>query len=128
MRYPIAIELGTDKCAYGVMVPDIPGAFSAGDSLEEAIANAEEAILLALEDTGSIPEPSALENLVSSKRYAGWTWAVANVDLSKLNGKAVRVNITLPDRLLHSIDTYARTHGETRSGFLARAALGAMAE
>ncbi|HET7925874.1 MAG TPA: type II toxin-antitoxin system HicB family antitoxin, partial [Rhodanobacteraceae bacterium] len=50
MLFPIAIELGDAKHAYGVIVPDLPGCFSAGDTLEEAIANAEEAILLHLED------------------------------------------------------------------------------
>jgi predicted RNase H-like HicB family nuclease len=41
MRYPIAIEPQTDENAYGVVVPDLPGCFSAGDTLEEAIAGAE---------------------------------------------------------------------------------------
>lgn len=41
MRYPIAIEPGDDTHAYGVVVPDLPGYFSAGDTLEEAITNAE---------------------------------------------------------------------------------------
>jgi metal-responsive CopG/Arc/MetJ family transcriptional regulator len=45
------------------------------------------------------------------------------VDVSKLSGKAKRVNITLPERLLSQIDDYARRHGGTRSGLLAHAAL-----
>ena len=43
MRYPILIELGTADTAFGVIVPDLPGCFSAGDSLDDAIAGAEEA-------------------------------------------------------------------------------------
>ena len=39
MRYPIAIETGDAKHAYGVVVPDLPGCFSAGDTLDEALAN-----------------------------------------------------------------------------------------
>lgn len=27
MRYPIAIELGSDTATYGVVVPDLPGCF-----------------------------------------------------------------------------------------------------
>jgi HicB_like antitoxin of bacterial toxin-antitoxin system len=27
MRYPIAIERGTETAAYGVVVPDLPGCF-----------------------------------------------------------------------------------------------------
>ena len=40
MRYPIAIETGDSKHAYGVVVPDLPGCFSAGDTLDEALTNA----------------------------------------------------------------------------------------
>jgi predicted RNase H-like HicB family nuclease len=46
MRYPIAIETGDEKHAYGVVVPDLPGCFSAGDNLDEALTNARAAILL----------------------------------------------------------------------------------
>lgn len=37
MRYPIAIEPGTDATAWGVVVPDLPGCFSAGGTLEETM-------------------------------------------------------------------------------------------
>ena len=61
MRYPIAIESRTDRSAYGVVVPDLPGCFSAGDTLEEAIAGAEEASLAwidaALDAGDPIPRP-----------------------------------------------------------------------
>ena len=46
MHYPIAIETGTSTEAYGVVVPDLPGCFSAGDTLDEAMENAKEAIEL----------------------------------------------------------------------------------
>jgi HicB_like antitoxin of bacterial toxin-antitoxin system len=36
------------------------------------------------------------------------------------------INITVPGRLLKQIDEHARAHGETRSGFLTKAALEAM--
>lgn len=32
MRYPIVIEAGDDATAFGVVVPDLPGCFSAGDT------------------------------------------------------------------------------------------------
>lgn len=44
MKYPIAIEHGDNTHAYGVVVPDLPGCFSAGDTLDEAFENAKEAI------------------------------------------------------------------------------------
>ena len=45
MKYPIAIEIGSPKKSWGVVVPDLPGCFSAADSgIDEAIENAKEAI------------------------------------------------------------------------------------
>jgi len=130
MRYPVAIESGTRRHAYGVVVPDLPGCFSAGDSLEEALTNAREAILLHLEDLldnkRPLPQPSDLATLRRRRDYRGWTWALVDVDLAELGGKAARINITLPQRILRAIDVHARRSGETRSGFLARAALDAM--
>jgi predicted RNase H-like HicB family nuclease len=37
MRYPILIEEGPETAAFGVVVPDLPGCLSAGDTLDEAI-------------------------------------------------------------------------------------------
>lgn len=130
MRYPIAIEPGDDKTAHGVTVPDLPGCLSAGDSLDEAMVNAEEAILLYLEDLldggKAPPAPSSLESLRGAADCAGMVWAVVSVDLAKLSTKSTRINITIAERLLAAIDNYASTHGESRSGFLARAAIEAM--
>ena len=130
MRYPIVIESGDDRRAYGVVVPDLPGCFSAGDTLDEALSNAREAILLHLEglldDNQSIPEPSSIERLRRKREYRNWTWAVVDVDMSQLGGKAARINITLPRRILRAVDDCAHRRGETRSGFLARAAVHAM--
>ncbi|HEX5122516.1 MAG TPA: type II toxin-antitoxin system HicB family antitoxin [Rhodanobacteraceae bacterium] len=133
MLFPIAIELGDAKHAYGVIVPDLPGCFSAGDTMEEAIANAEEAILLHLEDdfapgNARVPSVTALAELQSRKEYRGFAWGVVDVDLGKLSAKSLRVNITVPERLLNTIDDYAERHGESRSAFLTRAALEAMAK
>ena len=42
MLYPIAIEKGSNTDAYGVIIPDIKGCFSAGNTFEEALENAKE--------------------------------------------------------------------------------------
>lgn len=127
MRYPIAIEAGDRDHAYGVVVPDLPGCFSAGDTLDEAIANASQAILFHVEgllDAGqSVPEATGIESHRRNPDFEGWIWAVAEVDMSRLNDKAQRVNITLPRRILTRIDRVAAERHETRSGFLAQAAL-----
>lgn len=130
MRYPVAIEEGDARHAHGVVVPDLPGCFSAGDTFDEALSNAQEAILLHLEgllDAGkAIPKPSAIEKLRRKREFKNWTWAVVDVDMSQLGDKATRINITLPQRILRAVDSHARRTGESRSGFLARAAVDAM--
>src|ERR1700677_3816663 len=130
MRYPIAIETGDAKHAYGVVGPDLPGCFSAGDTLDEALTNAGETILHdpeGLRDDGQpFPKPSTIEQLRGKRSYRGWTWAIVDVDVSELGDKAARINITLPQRILRAVDAHARKQGETRSGFLVRAALDAM--
>lgn len=100
MKYPIAIEPGDENQAYGVVVPDLPGCFSAGDTLDEAIVNAKEVIELwmgtVVEDEGSIPYPSPTGDFQTDPEFSGWIWAVVDVDLSKLSKKSGRVKITLP--------------------------------
>lgn len=127
MRYPIAIEPGDDNHAFGVVVPDLPGCFSAGDTLDEAIDNAKEAIELWLEtiidDGGTVPEPGRISEHQANPGYAGWIWAIVTIDLAELSDKVERVNITLPARVLRRIDAAAKAAGETRSGFIAHLAL-----
>jgi len=127
MRYPIVIEPGDDSHAYGVIVPDLPGCFSAGDTLDEAIANASEAILLHIEgllEAGqSVPEASPIEQHRNNPDYASMLWAVASVDMAKIDERSKRINITMPERIVTMVDTAAKQAGESRSGFLARAAM-----
>lgn len=127
MRYPIAIEPGDEHHAFGVVVPDLPGCFSAGDSLDEAIDNARESIELWLEtvidDGGAVPEPRTITEHQANPEFSGWVWAVVTVDLAELSDKAERVNITLPARVLRRIDLAAKAAGESRSGFIAHMAL-----
>jgi len=127
MRYPIAIELGTDTTAFGVVVPDLPGCFSAGDTLDEAVAAAEEAaaawVDAALDAGESIPAPSNLEALRHNPAFAGWMLGVIALDPALLDDTTERVNITLPRRVLKRLDALARASGETRSGFIAHLTL-----
>ena len=80
MRYPIAIEPGTDTTAFGVVVPDMPGCFSAGDTLDESIAGAEEATAAwidATRDSGqAIPDRTDLATLRQNPEYDGWVFGV----------------------------------------------------
>lgn len=128
MRFPITIEPGTATTAWGVLVPDLPGCFSAGDTLEEAMIQAEEAIAgwieVAIDAGQDIPAPSSIESLRDAHpELEGWLWALVKVDPAMLDDALERVNISLPRRVLHRLDARARSAGETRSGFIARMAV-----
>ena len=127
MRYPIAIEAGTDATAFGVIVPDLPGCFSAGDTLDEALASAEEAaaawVDAALDAGDAIPQPSRLDTLRKRAEFAGWTFGVITLDPALLDDTIERVNITLPRRVLKRLDALAKAAGETRSGYIAHLTL-----
>lgn len=130
MKFLIAIEPGTEATAYGVVVPDLPGCFSAGDTLEQAFDNAREAIdahceFLA-EDGQDLPLAAPMAKHQKNPDFSAWIWAMVDVAVEGYWGPAEKVNITLPGRTLRRIDEYARAHGQTRSGFLAEAARQAM--
>src|SRR4051794_5888917 len=122
MRYPIAIETGTDTAACGVVVLDLPGCFSAGDTLGDAVTGAEEAAAAWVDATldagGAIPAPSSIEATQANPDFAGWTFGVISVDPAALDHTVERVNITLPRRVLLRLDAQARAPGESRSGYV----------
>jgi predicted RNase H-like HicB family nuclease len=126
MFYPAAIHKDPES-AYGVTIPDLPGCFSAGDTVEEAIANGTEAIECHIEglliDGEDIPMPGIVETHKQNPDYADAFWAFIPVDLSKLSGAFKRVNISVPERILSKIDALAERRGETRLGLITAAAM-----
>lgn len=131
MQFPIAIHKD-DGTVYGVTVPDIPGCHSWGDTIDEAINNAKEAIYGHIETLLEIGEDvgiqaSIIETLKNNPEYSGAMWALVDVDLTQIDTKPERVNVSLPRFVLHRIDQFVEQRHETRSGFLARAALNEMA-
>ncbi|WP_051304641.1 type II toxin-antitoxin system HicB family antitoxin [Chitinilyticum litopenaei] len=89
VRFPVAIEAGDDLHAYGVVVPDLPGCFSGGDSLQDAITSAAEAITLHLSclatDGRPLPRPSLDAEHWRNPEFAGFSWAIIRIDLAQLD-------------------------------------------
>lgn len=91
MMYPIAIhkDPGAD---YGVTVPDLPGCFSAGSTVDEAMLMAREAITahveLLVESGADIPPPSSVEMLRGRPEFADATWALVPVEFTHLKASA----------------------------------------
>jgi predicted RNase H-like HicB family nuclease len=107
--------------AFGVSFPDFPGCVTAGSTIEEAFAMAKEALAghieVMLEEGLEIPDPPA-DPIAAVSRYARRAAGAPILVPATVDDKAMRVNVTLPARLLRRID--ART--TNRSGFLAEAA------
>lgn len=124
MKYPIAIEPGDKNHAYGVVVPDLPGCYSAGDTLDLAYENAKEAIAgwieVELDEGHDIPLPSKIEDIAKQKDFKGWIMGVVEIPDDLMSQKAQRVNITLSGRVLRRLDFLAKASGETRSGYISR--------
>lgn len=132
MEIPVVIHKD-EGSVYGVIVPDIPGCHSWGDTIDDALKNTKAAIQSHIETLLELSESvevtaSKIEDLVKVEEYAGGIWAVVDVDLSKLDAKPERINISLPRFVLSKIDSYTEARHETRSGFLARAALTLISE
>jgi predicted RNase H-like HicB family nuclease len=112
---------------YGVTVPDLPGCFSAGESIEEAFENAEDAILTHIEgllmDNEEIPFPRKIDDLKKECSESNLIWGLVAIDMGRLSRETKRINITIPENILSKIDAFAKKEGESRSGFLASAAI-----
>ena len=87
MRYPVVIHKDPESC-YGVTVPDLPGCFSAGDTVVDALMQAVEAIECYLEglllDDEPIPNPRDITFHAKNPDYADGLWETVSVDLAAL--------------------------------------------
>lgn len=82
MRFAVVVHKDPGSC-YGVTVPGLPGCFSAGDTLDEAVESASEAIACHIEgmlmDGETVPEQPPLEELQACEGVEDGTWALVNV-------------------------------------------------
>lgn len=120
-RYPVILHTD-DGTAYGLTIPDIPGCFTAGKTLDEALASVQEAVEACLFDADTAPQASPATAILTTADAEGGVLAFVEVDLSFLDREPVRVNISVPRNRLQRIDAAARERGLTRSGFLIQAA------
>lgn len=120
-RYP-AILHTDDGTGYGVTLPDLPGCFTTGDTLDEALASVQEAVEACLFDAEEAPRASPATEVLGTAEAEGGVLAFVEVDLAFLDREPIRVNISVPRNRLERIDAAAKEMGMTRSGFLVQAA------
>lgn len=128
MHYPAFIEIGENGSASG-WFPDVDGCIFAGDTIEETIADAHGAIdahFEALAEYGmEIPKPRPMQEHIAANaaEYVGGQWVLIHINMDKFDGRAERINITMPHRLIHQIDDAVKHHSQygSRSAFIAAA-------
>ncbi len=107
----IAVVLHSDDGQrYGVIVPDLAGCFSAGDSIDNTLESAKEAIELHLEGLSEegqdLPIITPISQHQNNPDYAGGVWAIVEIDTTAFEGEAEQIDITLPKLLLKRIGDY----------------------
>lgn len=113
---------------FGVVFPDAPGCTAMGETQEEAIDNATEALAEWMSDQVAdgrqLPPPRTYRQILKSGEYPelGNGGIVASIPLLRDTGKLARANISLDSGLLADIDEASARRGVTRSAFLAAAA------
>ncbi len=105
--YPAIFTPSADDPGYTVVVPDLPGCVTEGDTLLEAIDMGVDAasgwILGELEDGNPFPQPSAAESVdVPNGSFLNLLVLDMDAYAEQYGNKAVRRNITIPAWL----DTY----------------------
>ncbi|WP_411754285.1 type II toxin-antitoxin system HicB family antitoxin [Serratia sp. (in: enterobacteria)] len=129
MFYPAYIHVDPDGSASGFF-PDVPGCYFAGDSLDQTFHDAKSALdahfEVLSEENQAIPRPQAMSFHLAQGNDAlnGGQWLLVDINMDKFDGRAERINITLPHRLLNRIDSLVQQHPGygSRSAFLAAAA------
>jgi predicted RNase H-like HicB family nuclease len=109
---------------YGVSFPDFPGCTAIGDNVASALREAAEALAFHVEgmreDGQKLPKPRTLEHIrKDGEDWIEWKGAiVATAPLLPPEGRSLRVQITMDERLLSKIDAVT----SNRSAFLSEAA------
>jgi predicted RNase H-like HicB family nuclease len=114
---------------WGIWFPDVPGCVTAGETMEEALANAPEVLALFAEVGAEHGEEMPLpRNLSELKQDPDVRAALAKGDVAVLvplvrnSGRTIRANISIDAGTLAAIDEAAKARGLTRSAFLVSAA------
>ena len=94
MEFPIAIHKDPTSI-FGVTIPDVPGCYSSGETIEDAIRNARGAVISHVEALQSLGEtvvlvPTPIAKLEMQPEFADAIWVLADVDISALKVKRRR--------------------------------------
>jgi len=126
MPYAYAL-IHEENGSFGISFPDFPGAVTAGDSEEDVIRRGTTLLTFhvsgMVEDGDALPMLRSLSELKADPTFVeGSSGAVVALVPFELPTRAVRINISIDENLLASVDRTAEAKGQSRSAFLADAA------
>lgn len=131
MRHYIAVLI-PEKEGWSVLFPDLPGCATQGDTLDEAMDMAVDALaghIAVMREFGDkVPAARSLDEVKADKTWCEenevvWGKAMAApIMVRPPLGKPERVTISMDSNVLRALDTFARKRGQTRSSVLTAAA------
>ena len=114
-RYPAFLD--GEAGAYGVTFPDLPGIAAMGETMDDALLHAEEALRDYVTETEAdgarVAEASPIERVAPPE---GAT--LVSIPLIRLSGRTVRANLTLDEGVVAFMDSEARRRQMTRKAFV----------
>ncbi len=97
--------------------PDLPGIVAMGETMDEALLHAEEALrdyaVEAERDNAQVAEPSPMERMSPPLGSV-----LVAVPLIRLSGRTIRANLTLDEGIIAFIDAEARRRSMTRGAYV----------
>lgn len=131
-RYVALVE--EDAGLFGVVFPQLPGCAAMGETIDEAVAHATDALSEWMADVTAAGKRYAPESLREVTRREDVREAIRQgsvpvlIPLVSESGRPVRANLSLDAGLLEAIDTAAKERGLTRSSWIASAAKRALTQ
>ena len=123
MRYVVLVD--GKAGSYGVTFPDLPGCVAMGKTVDEAIANASEALRdwvdVTEEAKEKVPSPRSAEAMRRDKEIRQALAAgaqLASVPLVRQTGKPVKANLSIDAGVLKALDAEASRRKLTRSAMV----------
>ena len=114
-RYPAFVD--GEAGGYGVTFPDLPGIVAMGETMDDALVNAEEALRDYVRETerdgAEIAAASPLEKVSPPEGSV-----LVAIPLLHLSGRTVRANLTLDEGVVAFMDSEASRRHMTRKAFV----------
>jgi predicted RNase H-like HicB family nuclease len=115
LRYPALID--GEKGAYGVVFPDMDGVVAMGETLDEAIRNAEDSLRDYARSCDELGEQLAVPSDLESIQVPDGS-TLTSIALIRPGGKPVRINLFVEEGTLAFIDSEAKRRGMTRTAYV----------